>query len=512
MIQYTVETMSDTLFLLLRRNDPAARDLATRILNSHEKAMRNNPLLNQEAFEFYASLIHEVLDSNVTLSDKLAMDTLLLRLKNYKVVKDDPEILRTIKNMMSVENQQTSAEFIYQKLFRWLMLEQNDKTSRQLFGILNKPNDGSVQAQEQMLAELNKAYENILQFNNESFNKLKGKAEANLAREADSNDTDSLLKAMQVLRATTQTNRFVTGLQALNRAMDGGIDLGESLVINSRSHNGKSMMLLKIARWIVTLNKVDETFQNPTCLFYSLENETPQNIKKLFVEMWINEKHSVPPQDLSDQEVAQYCVEQFRKYGWRLIIRRKVGQDFGFNELTMEFKEMVRMGYTPLVCIIDYVNMMRKDGGETQGNHLQVRNLYTNLCNFLKSNHCCLITAHQLNRKADEMVRLNPCGAVKKFSPDMLSDSTDPQREVDMVIYQNKELDAQERPWMTWKLDKHRYHENTPEKDKYFAYRFEGELGIMDDIHGVDRSTTNIYAVGTDEDNDDTDISKPTFS
>lgn len=499
------------MFLLLRRNDPPARELASRILDAHEKAIKNNQLFNQEIFEFYVNLIREVLDSNVTLSDKMAMVPLLMRLKNHKVVQKDPEILRTLKTMMTVENNQESAEFVYQKLFRWLMLEHNDKVSRRLFGILNKPNDGSVQAQERILTELNKTYENVLQFNNDGFNKLKGKGSEHLAREADSNDADSLLKAMQVLNVTTKTNRFVTGLQALNRAMDGGIDLGESLVINSRSHNGKSMMLLKIARWIVTLNKVDSTFQNPTCIFYSLENETPQNIKKLFTEMWINDKKSVPPQDISDQEIVNYCVNQFSKYGWRLVIRRKVGADFGFNELAMEFKEMVRMGFTPLVCIIDYVNMMRKDGGETQGNHLQVRNLYTNLCNFLKSNNCCLITAHQLNRKADEMVRLNPCGAVKKFSADMLADSTDPQREVDMVIYQNKELDAQDRPWMTFKLDKHRYHENTPEKDKYFAYRFEGELGLMDDIHTNDKSTTNIYAVDDDTDNDD-DISKPTFS
>lgn len=48
----------------------------------------------------------------------------------------------------------------------------------------------------------------------------------------------------------------------------------------------------------------------------------------------------------------------------------------------MEFKEIVRLGYTPLVCIIDYVNMMRKDGNDKQGNYLQVRMLYTSLCNF----------------------------------------------------------------------------------------------------------------------------------
>ena len=60
-------------------------------------------------------------------------------------------------------------------------------------------------------------------------------------------------------------------------------------------------------------------------------------------------------------------------------------------------------------------------------------------------------------------------------------------------------------------LYKHRYHETTPEKDKYFAYRFEGELGIMDDLGAKDRSTTNIYAVTDDEETEDFS-STPTFS
>ena len=39
-------------------------------------------------------------------------------------------------------------------------------------------------------------------------------------------------------------------------------------------------MLLKFARWIVTLNHVDSSFKNPACVFYSLENETPQKKDK----------------------------------------------------------------------------------------------------------------------------------------------------------------------------------------------------------------------------------------
>lgn len=512
MVKYSVETLSDTLFLLLRRNDQTTRDVATKILDIHVKALNNNQLLNQDAFDFYTMLIREVLDSNISLSDKASMEALIVRIKNNKAVQNDPEILRSIQSMMTAEVNEDSIEFSYQKLCRWLMLEHNDKAVRQMFGIMSKPTDNSVSAQENTLAKLNEAYENILQYNNDYFNKLKGKAEEHLAREMDSNDEESLIKAMEVLTTNTKKNRFITGLQGLNKAMDGGIDLGESLVINSRAHNGKSMMLLKLARWIITLNKVDESFVNPTCIFYSMENEVPQNMKAMFNELWINDKKEVPPADISNADIVKYCIKRFKECGWRLIMRRKVGQDFGFNELVMEFKEIVRLGYTPLVCIIDYVNMMRKDGNDKQGNYLQVRMLYTNLCNFLKSNNCCLITAHQLNRKADEMVRMNPCGAVKKFSADMLADSTDPQREVDMVIYQNKELDTTDRPWMTFKLDKHRYHENTSEKDKFFAYRFEGELGIMDDINSENKSVTNIYAAGDDDEEDDSDITKPSFS
>jgi hypothetical protein len=85
----------------------------------------------------------------------------------------------------------------------------------------------------------------------------------------------------------------------------------------------------------------------------------------------------------------------------------------------------------------------------------------------------------------------------------MLADSTDPQREVDVVFYVHKEKDAHGRSWLTAKLDKHRYHDSTPENVKYFAYMFDGPIGILDDLNDVDRSTTNIYAVAVDDDEDD---------
>lgn len=264
-------------------------------------------------------------------------------------------------------------------------------------------------------------------------------------------------------------------------------------------------ILLKYARWSVTLNKVAENIKNPTCLFYSLENEIPQNLMQLFEELYINKYKQLPPKDMAYDQIIEFCYSEFSKYGWKLIMERRLGAEFGFAELVTSFEEYARNGYTPLMCIIDYINMMKKGGvlrDDGGGNHLLLRDLYTNVCNYLKSKNCTLVTAHQLNRKAAESARQNPLGAVKKFGIDMLADGMDPQREIDIAFYQHKELDTTGRAFLTWKLDKHRYCNDTPDKDKYFAYMFKGPLGILDDIDGEDQSTTNIYTVKFDENGD----------
>jgi hypothetical protein len=69
---------------------------------------------------------------------------------------------------------------------------------------------------------------------------------------------------------------------------------------------------------------------------------------------------------------------------------------------------------------------------------------------------------------------------------------------VDVAIYQHKEFDSVGRAFMTFNMDKHRYDTETKDEDRYFAYQFEGPLGIMDDIDGPDRSTKNIHAVPFD--------------
>jgi hypothetical protein len=192
-------------------------------------------------------------------------------------------------------------------------------------------------------------------------------------------------------------------------------------------------------------------------------------------------------------------------------MKREVGADFGVAEIEADINNYIRDGYTPLAVLVDYVNLMKKP--EDAPRDLAVRYLYNTLCNFFKPINCCFITAHQLNRDAAKSVLINPIGAVKRFNESMLSDSQDVQREVDIVFYQHKEIDQHGRAWLTFKQAKHRYYDDTPESVKYFAYMFEGSLGILDDLNGPYTGTDNIYAAArTDESESEDDDAPVAFS
>ena len=514
MSQISVENVIDALYLLLRRHDPDVKMQIAEFLKICDQCLRKSSQFVNENMEIYVTLLRDIYESGISFDDKAEKDNYILKLKTNKIFSKDPDTFQALKRIFLDEtpmDEEMYRHYLHQLSYT-VSLYRIDEYIRQMFSKVMKASTSKDEdIQKSYLNEMVELCHKITEYNQKI---VSGKVEDdNLARSANFGSEESLIKVMGVYKNISVKNRLKTGLQGMNRALNGGFPLGSSIVINASTFSGKTLMLLKFARWVVTYNHLTLSFDNPTCIFYSLENETPQNVKQLFEEMWISEHHQVPPKEMTDAQIVHYCMDKFNENGWKLLIERKVGSEFGFNEFVADFERKRLDGYNPVVVIVDYVNMMRKEGNvESVGNHLQIRHLYTNMCNFLKSNNCCFITAHQLNRKATEIARLNPVGAVKKFTVDMLADSIDPQREVDIVFYQHKETDATGGTWLTWKMDKNRYDATIPEKDKYFAYKFEGVLGIMDDINGKDKSTDNIYAVSVEDDEDEDDITNITVA
>ena len=498
--QFRVELFIDMLILMLHSRDAESIHIVEQFIALYERDTKNAKLSNGEYLDLYVDITKMIMRDNIEAANA---DKILIKYKAHSVVVKDPELYTTLKSILS-DTTPLPNELVdkyREELTAVLMMDNTCKYVDKIFAS-SRNYERSTKGIYDALSKINSLCSELTQSNQKLIDEHS--VSDTIIRDVDFSDTSAITKGFEVYNTVNVKNVFAMGLQGFNRALGGrGLKLGESIVINTLPYNGKSLMLLKIARWIVSLNTLTSEFKNPACIFYSLENETPQNLKQLFVEMWISDRKELPPENISIETMAEYVGTMFNKCGWKFILKRRVGANFGPNELMTDFNTYVSMGYTPLAVIIDYVNLMKKD--DETSRDLAVRTLYSTLCNFLKSNNCCFITAHQLNRKAAEVVRANPVGAVKKFTLDMLSDSTDPQREVDIVLYQNKEIDTLGRAWMTWKLDKHRYDTTTPEHDKYFAYMFDGPLGIADDLDGKDMSTTNIYASeDTDEDNDDT--------
>ena len=508
---FPVDLLVDTLILELHDQVGQDRELTLKLLSLYDSNKQDSNLVEDGTSlgAFYYQLLNEVVRSNLKITDTNACDSFLLKFKGSDAVLKDPDLYTKLKGLFTdtAPFTETRRKYLISKLTNHILWTANMRRVKQMFAKLSNTSITDPEKQEKVLKEITAMCDEVSKYNHDGVKFLQ-KEDDNTVKTIDFDDANSLHKALTVYKTTTVANRFKTGLQGMNRALGGGYPLGSSIVFNARSFNGKSLSLLKMARWQVTLNQVSSEFKNPTCLFISLENEAQQNLMLLFKDIWASNNRTTPPTDLTNEQIITYCQEEFRKYGWKFVVQREVGSEFGFSDFVSFFESYVRLGYTPLMCVIDYANMMTKGSSTSNFNDdsssvtaAQIQELYTNLCNFLKSRHCTFVTAHQLNRQADELVRANPVGAVQKFGPSMLSASIGVQREVDIVFYQNKEFDSAGRAFMTWKLDKNRYDSGTtPEKDKYFAYMFKGELGIPDDINGDDESTTNIYNVPFDDD------------
>lgn len=501
---FTVELFVDALILVLHCKDLVSRQLANDLISLYEKTIQNNSMLDSEYLALYASLIKQVIDTDISVDNQSTTESFLLKFKSNPAIVKDPEIYTTLKKIFSDTQPiaENTLEYYQNELRASLMLSNALDHVKHMYGKLATPCI-SNESRFKLIGDVNTLCNDLTQANMAMLEAARGENKT-IAREVDFSNSESIKHGLEVYEKLHDRNVLTLGLQGMNRALDSpGLHLGESMVINTLAFNGKSMSLLKIARWITTLTKLDEDFKRPLCIFYSLENETPQNLMQMFNELWVNEFHEVPPENVDGDKKVEYLSQKFQAKGWTFVMKREVGADFGVAELESDVNNYIKDGYTPLAVIVDYVNLMKKP--EDISRDLAVRYLYNTLCNFLKAMNCCFITAHQLNREAAKTVLMNPIGAVKRFNESMLSDSQDVQREVDIVFYQHKEIDQHGRAWMTWKMSKHRYHNDTPEKVKYFAYMFEGPLGILDDINGPYAGTDNIYAAAIEDESEDDD-------
>lgn len=490
----TTDMFVDAIMLIVHSPSAITKAMVKDLVAICEEELHAGTPMQEPLIRFYIALLKELLYTDIKLLDsELELKTILLKFRTNPAVLANVDVYEGLQSIFSSKERLGEARIneLMANVRNNVLWYNSSRNVKKMFGKLNNftnttdrgKKDELLSDLQQLTNELNQVFSSSSCSYNKPVDKI------------DFSDKLAIRQALKSYQTRKVNNIFKLGLQGINRLFGHnlGYSLGESVVFNALSHHFKSSMLMNIARWTIQYNTpMDIGDGIPTILFISLENETAENMMTLYTDAYVAISQT-SAEGKSDEEIIDFIHEFFNMNGWKLIIERRLGQAFGADELQALFKEYKAAGHKILCTIIDYMNMMKKKDVNGMGNHLQLRELYTNTVNFLKHENSALFTAHQLNRDAAKIAASGVTNIVEKFGIGYLADGMDPQREVDVVIFLHIEKNNFGIPYLTARIDKHRYVNDTPEAWKRTAYRF-GPFGIQDDVAGRDMSVKDIYA------------------
>lgn len=482
---FTIEVFLDIILLLINQRGHAdILKLVTRFLEIYDLEFKNDIHMGGEGeyIRFYVNVIKELMIPGLDESD---IERCLLKFKMGAFVRSHPEVYEILEGIM-VQTKPLSEDkqgYLRKRVHEYILTYECTCNVKKMFGKLNQAQSTTDDFKRTTyLDEVN----NLCKQTATNFTPANANIHETHNR-IDFRDKRSLARGIAQHRANKVDNVLKMGLQGLNGMFGerGGIARGEAVLFCALGYNYKSTMLLNVAKWTLLYNDPVQVPGGgiPTVLFISLENEAAENMMYIYRSTYENITNTSVI-GKSDDEIIEFIHSYFTERGWNLIIERRLGSDFGYDELVALYEEYTRMGYHIQMSIIDYLSMMKKNSplNNRQGNHLDIKDLYTKTANYFKNKDCTFVTAHQLNRTASDLAKSGVCHVVKKYHMGLLADSVDPYREMDVVIFLQLETNSYGNTYLTAYIDKHRYVNNTPDRVKFMAYRF-GPAGIPDDIN-----------------------------
>jgi hypothetical protein len=148
-----------------------------------------------------------------------------------------------------------------------------------------------------------------------------------------------------------------------------------------------------------------------------------------------------------------------------------------------------------IVCLlIDYPALMKIEVNDKDNAPKALEKLYQKLMDLAHARDIALFAGLQLDKTAEQLVSAGEVCAVKKLTGAALADAKGIRRALDILIFQMIEH-IDNIDYITFSWNKHRNNAPPPPKDKFCAYRFQGDdIGIIDDIGSKDLSIQDIYA------------------
>lgn len=476
----------DLLMLLIHNNNDDTLILIEEVIGIfHDNRFS---IRDDTAILFLISFIDEIKTMKLNyFKNKADILALYQKRKSNAILKLNPDLKESLENILNNEISPNIIINSTERINNYIIWIKSNKAVSQVYANLKEANNTeNVLTQKNHLA-------NVLNIINDLKEKLKvvDSQKAKFVERINFDNIKDIKTSFRKWKKRKKDFIFKTGLQGLNLMLgeNRGISLGESIVFCGLPHNFKSGILMSMAKWFVHYNILpkDKDGKKPLILFISLENEAFENMIWWFQKLYQVITGEPPSEDLSEDEIVNFIYKYFDDKDYTFVIERYLPESFGYEDYVTLIEKYEELGYRVASTIIDYLQCMNLNpsstftsGAGTQ-NHLLIRSLFNKMCNYTKSKGISLISAHQLNRDAGKLVATGVPYPVKRFNGIHLAYSSDVEREPDVIIYIHIEKNREGKSFLTFNLTKHRYVDNTPDKDKFCAYAF-NEYGIPDDL------------------------------
>lgn len=494
MLQFTTDIALDALSLAAFSASEDTKQILSKFTEMYDSVRyKKNQVAIDTDMDVLIDIIKELNKSDV-LSKKTEYNKIIVKVRASSLAKKDSMITENIAAMLQqgmTEGLSTRRELeLRRRLQNWCLISATDDQLMSGIALCRKYNKNDDNVNDLILANmldkahaLTKIQETII-----------GATES--IDELDFSSKDSMLDSANKYAKRKKKNVIKMGWQGLNRMMgeNGGVCRGELVGFAAPSYNGKSLVLMKIARWATVYNKyeLNDPSKIPTIVLVSLENEVSDDYNNMSVEAYVNAYHRPVPPDMTRDELIDINYKYYNDCGNRLIVKR-FGEDFGYADL-VKLIARLEMRNMEIVClIIDYPALMRQDSNDKDNAPKTLERLYQKLLDLSHSKDIALFAGLQLDRTADQLISKGEVCAVKKLTADALADSKGIKRALDVLIFQMIEnIDG--LSYLTFSWNKHRDNRPPRTDDKFFAYRFDDSVGILDDLNSKDESIHDIYA------------------
>ena len=314
-------------------------------------------------------------------------------------------------------------------------------------------------------------------------------------------------------RAIDGSTKLKTGIQAINRSLNGGFENDRCYIYLGLPGEGKSSTLLNLTLQIKGNNKdivTKDPTKRPTILFLTMENTLNETLERVFSIL-------VSDEDISEFGGHKEIMQLLRQNGlgvsndspidieFRYVPSNSVDTDY----LYTIYDEMSANGQEVVCLVQDYIKRIRPRDFKLMGGDMRIAlgAVVDEFKEFAVAKHIPVITASQLNRDAakiiDEGRKSSEADLVRKVGRANIGESTLITENADSAFILVPEDGADGRKYLGMANAKKRF-KTQSSQFFYLPYSKERPLELLQDIHlaePLSKLSLNELKTATNENN-----------